>query len=441
MMTLEDKIRAATRSAADLVAEGSAPPLELSRVPSGKSRYRRARLQIGRFGMPLTPLAAATAVLLIAVGAIAISGSLGSQPRSHRPHPAVAASKPTAGPSKPAVTASKPAGLRPSAGPSRLLPTYLLDLSAYGNLDIRNAVTGRLTDSVSPPNGGYWYALAAQGPRTFIVAGDDSSPTSNGGSTFYRFVVGSDGKVASSRPIRRLAGTVMSASVTPNGTYIGYILMTVSKTKHGQVATDEVVLANLRTGKVIASWPVPGNDSIASLSIDAAGTELAISAYYSIPSGFYVTVPKHGELMQWTSVLRPATSGTLIDKLPKLLSQAGTLALSPDGRILYEFLQAGKVTGTSFRDPHPVTIDLAAVDASTGAVVSDLHAWRVVWADFQPQLALGPDGAYVLVADGTSLARINTGTGQYTTLGSMPSLELNPKYQLGQGGDIDPLAW
>lgn len=55
-------------------------------------------------------------------------------------------------------------------------------------------------------------------------------------------------------------------------------------------------------------------------------------------------------------MLRPATSGTSIDRLPRLLPQAGTLALSPDGRTLYEFLQAGGPSGRTSSRSSPSTL-------------------------------------------------------------------------------------
>lgn len=99
-----------------------------------------------------------------------------------------------------------------------------------------------------------------------------------------------------------------------------------------------------------------------------------------------------------------------------------------------------------YQDRDPVTFDLAAVSARTGAVVSVLHTWQAVWADFVPRLALGPAGAYLLIADGASLARVSTATGQYTALpGSVPEISALEnsvgKLPPDQGGDIDPLAW
>jgi hypothetical protein len=90
-----------------------------------------------------------------------------------------------------------------------------------------------------------------------------------------------------------------------------------------------------------------------------------------------------------------------------------------------------------------VTFELAAVNTRTGAVSAVLHTWRAAWAKFKPQLALGPAGDYLLIADGTALARVSTASGQYTALGSMPNglEDFGLKFTVGQGGDVDPLAW
>jgi hypothetical protein len=417
MNTIEEKVRAATRAAADLVADGSATPLDLSRRRTRPSRPWRPSWHDGRLGMPLVPLAAAAAVLAIAVAAIAIPRSLNSGLRpGSRQHEAVAT--------------------------TALLPRYLMTVHTWGfwRLDVRNTLTGSLTAGITAPMGYSWYAVAAQGLRTFIA-----SKTLNGGrmtSYFYRLVIGGHGTVASiNRVGRGVPGVVDAASVTPDGRYIAYVAWP-DYDSDGSYA-ERVVLASLSSGKVVASWPVPAYDSVASLSIDAGGNALAISAY---SYGVGLANIERGILTQWTSVLRPATSGTPIDRLPRLLPQAGTLALSPDGRTLYEFLQAGKVSASPQRDQNLVTFDLAAVNARTGAVVSVLHTWRAVWSTFIPQLALGPSGVYLLIADGVRLALIATATGQYTALpGTAPEIH-EVEYGLGkmpttQGFDIDPLAW
>jgi len=418
---IERRLRDAYADAAatvqhDLNPDGPAQPA----MPPGRPGRGRNSL--------LVSLAAAAAVLLVAIVPLAILRS--PHPGPQPPHPKVAARTP---PPTPA----------PYRGQPGAPPKYLVTLYGIGSglLEVRNAVTGTLTATIRVPiASGYWYALAAQNARTFIASEDVTLPKPSA-SYFYRFVIGSHGTVTSiSRVGPVVYGTVMSASVTPDGRYVGYLLLANGPAK------VQVVLANLATGKVLAFWPVPVLDTIVSMSVDADGSALAVSAYTYSHFNFHTPYPnalKHADLVQWTSVLRPATSGTSLGKLPRLLRQAGTLALSPDGGTLYEFLQAGHVTGGSFRDPKPVTFDLAAINARSGAVILVLHTWRAVWADFTPLLALGPAGGYLLIADNTSLASADTATGQYTALpGRIPSVNPYEKFTpFLQNGDIDPLAW
>jgi hypothetical protein len=75
--TIEDRLRAATRAAAQTVAPGSAPPLNLpaqpSRDPGGRWPHRR------RWAGWLTPLAAAAAVTAVIAGTLTIVGAIGSR--------------------------------------------------------------------------------------------------------------------------------------------------------------------------------------------------------------------------------------------------------------------------------------------------------------------------------------------------------------------------
>ena len=415
LATIERRLRAAYADAAafvqqhDLHADAPARPAS----PPGR----------GACGprITLAALAAAAAVLLIAITAVIVPRSLNVGSQGHHARAA-------------------------NGGPAALLPRYLMVVHTYPwRLDVRNVATGALTADPAVPDGDNWDALAAQGPQTFIASKTELElgPMR---SYFYRLAVGSHGQVTS---IRRVGpgvdGIVDAAAVTPDGRYVGYMTEIVYG-PHGSDSRGEVVLANLPTGKVIASWPVPVSDEIASLSVDGSGNTLAVSAYsYSNPGVGTNAQIAHGDLTQWTSVLRPATSGTPLDRLPRLLPQAGTLALSPNGRILYEFLQVGKISSQPHHDKNPVTFHLAAVSTRTGSVIRVLHTWRAVWGAFIPQLAPGPAGRYLLMAEGASLARVNTTTGQYTelsgTVPEIPPLNLNGKDNPAQGADIDPLAW
>ena len=83
MTTTEDRLRAATRAAAETVAPGSAPPLRLPDDPSrgpGARWPRRGWRHGRRWAGWLTPLAAAAAVTGVVIGSLAISGVFHSHP-------------------------------------------------------------------------------------------------------------------------------------------------------------------------------------------------------------------------------------------------------------------------------------------------------------------------------------------------------------------------
>jgi hypothetical protein len=413
LTAIERRLRDAFSDAAAVVQQQDLAPDVQARPAARPGRRRRRRIL-------LVPLAAAAAVLLIAIAPFAVSRSLNSGPQR---------------------------------GPALPEPRYLVAIPRVNPnlLDVRSAATGALSATIRIPiRWGSWYALAAQGPQTFIasegvISLSSSSPTVSSTSYLYRFVIGRHGTVTSiGRVGRAVNGIVMAASITPDGRYIGYVL-TTPYGFYGEHARVRVVLANVASGRAVASWPVPDDDSIASLSIDADGNALAASAYdyYRYPpSENNQNEPARADLAQWTSVLRPATSGTAINKVPRLLPQAGTLALSADGRRLYEFLQTGNVTSRSWQDRDPVAFNLAVVNTSNGSVVSVLHTWQAVWKDFVPQLALDPAAGYLLITDGTRLATVNAVTGRYAAVPGRIPLEQNwVKFPLGQGGDIDPVAW
>jgi len=408
LTTIERRIRAAYADAAATVQPEARVSHLPERPPAGNGRPGRTHT------MAMASLATAAAVVLIAVAAVVVPGALHSG-------------------------SARQAGA--DGGPYTALPGYMVTIppAGVGSLDIQSAVTGELTGIVRTPvdylRGGYWYSLAAQGPRTFLAGEVDGNV-----SFFYRFVLTRDGRVASIRRVgHKIRGVVMGASTTPDGRYVGYVLMRVLSRDRASTA---LYIRNLVTGKVVASWPIPDNDTVSSLSLDAGGTAMAVSAYTYRPGSTYEKIHNHADLIQWTSVLVPGTSGTPIDKLPAIDQQASSVALSPDGSTLYEFLQAGRVTGSSWRDPSPVTFELAAINVATGEITSVLHTSRAVWRRFIPELALGPAGRYLLVVNNATMARLDIAARRYLRLpGAISRLEINGKDTQGQDGDIDPLAW
>jgi hypothetical protein len=160
--TLEDRLRAATRAAAETVAPGSAPPLRLparpSRDPGGRRPHRR------RWTSWLVPLAAAAAVTGVVLGSLAISGAIDSRPS----HGGSVSPKPV--------------------NPDRVPPYYAaLTFTGSGNCCrsrapieprtravVRATHTGAVLATIAPPKpyGTFAGVVAATDDRTFVLAAE-----------------------------------------------------------------------------------------------------------------------------------------------------------------------------------------------------------------------------------------------------------------------------
>ena len=191
MNTIEERIRAAARAAADTVPPDSVPPL---RLPAGSpSRFRRGRRD-SRPGAVwvrrLAPVAAALAVVAVAVSVVTISRS------RHAP-----------------VTSTgtaAPGGVRP--GPpistyvrSGQVPPYYVAIHGDPNVNpsyavVQATVSGKTLATINPPtaDGTIVAVTAAADDRTFVLSVQPRAP--RGGdqafeaSTFYMVRLSSSGQ-------------------------------------------------------------------------------------------------------------------------------------------------------------------------------------------------------------------------------------------------------
>lgn len=161
MNTIEERIRAATRAAADTVPPDSVPPLRLPAERPAWFRWRPAAT--ARAGW-LAPAAAAAAMVVIAVLIVTVS---------HSPREGAAASAPasaTPGPPVPGPPAS-------SYVASGQVPRYYLAITSHGNpnfnpsfVDVRATATGQTIATYTPAYGLTVVAVtAAADDRTFVL--------------------------------------------------------------------------------------------------------------------------------------------------------------------------------------------------------------------------------------------------------------------------------
>src|SRR5690349_12872949 len=82
MNTIEDRLRAATKAAADTVAPGSAPPLKLPEEPGGFGWLRGAPPRPAGWPGWLAPAAAAAAVVAVVAASLVISSTFHGHQRA-----------------------------------------------------------------------------------------------------------------------------------------------------------------------------------------------------------------------------------------------------------------------------------------------------------------------------------------------------------------------
>jgi hypothetical protein len=194
MNTIEDRIRAAARAAADTVAPDSVPPLRLPARRAGRS---------WSFGSAwprrLAPAMAAVAVALVAVVGVTVSR-------------AVHESAAPAGRTAPGTIASYVA-----AG---LVPAYYVAINTSGTgAAVRATATGKTLATIAPPTAGDQIVgvSAAADDRTFILDERPRGEFSSGRAlTFYKLRLDSAGRPGPLSPLL--------VSVPGNETVAGFAL-------------------------------------------------------------------------------------------------------------------------------------------------------------------------------------------------------------------------
>jgi hypothetical protein len=173
-LQIEDRIRAATRAAADTVAPNSVPPL---RLPADRLFRARSGSLASVWGRWLAPMAAAAAVVAVAVAMVTVG-------RTANRAPVGSGGVPSARPGP--VRMGPPISSYVASG---RVPRYYVSIESHGNPNfhpsyavVRATSTGAALETVVPAAGGTVVAVtAAADDRTFVL---DTQPWDNANQAF-----------------------------------------------------------------------------------------------------------------------------------------------------------------------------------------------------------------------------------------------------------------
>jgi len=301
MNTIEERIRAATRAAADTVPPDSVPPLELPEGGPARFRRRHARSSGTARGAWLAPAAAATAMIVIAVSVVAVSRTTRTT---------AAAPEPTAaGPGS--LTAGPPASSYVASGQ---VPPYYVAITSHGNPNlnpsyavVQETVSGKTLATITPsvPGGTIVAVTAAADDRSFVldeqhwVQPESSANQSFQARTFYLVRLSATGRPG---PPEKLdmsvpAGAMMTGfALSPDG---GRLAIAVEPNDvKNDLNLQEVRLYTLASGTE-DTWSADGTigagpDDARSLSWTADGRTLAFDWTVAGPG---VSPPSGGDLL------------------------------------------------------------------------------------------------------------------------------------------------
>jgi len=191
MNTIEERIRAAARAAADTVPPDSVPPLELPAGRPSGFRFRRrrdARSSGATWAARVAPAAAALAVIAVVIAMVALVRTGTGSP----------ASSDLAAPAAPGgVPAGPPAA---SYAESGRVPPYYVTITPHGGRSyamVQATVSGNTVATIRPsvPGGTIVAMTAAGDARTFVLGEQKSSPGPKAiAIAFYEFRLGSSGQ-------------------------------------------------------------------------------------------------------------------------------------------------------------------------------------------------------------------------------------------------------
>ena len=429
MNTVEDRVRAATRAAADTVSPGSVPPL---RLPSGRDGARRQHRwpllpAARRWPGLLAPLAAAVAVAAVVAASLAIGAAFQGSPAG--PGPAAR--------SHPSPAPVRPAALRPAA--LRRVPRYFATLALTAPVRViggeaavvGSTLTGRVLATVTPPRPYriFTWVSAAADDRTFVLAAQRYWPIASGQAgmpaqnrdittptVFFRMTFDPATHTAKlarlAVPETIQAGQLAGMTVSPDGTRLALDL---------RRSIQSIQVVTLATG-AIRSWAWPGGGWIGNFkpigqvfSWTADGTTLEFQQWGTgHPRTAYI------RLLDTAAPGASLASSKIVLTFPDVGAFGFTTLLTPDGtRIVAATLQG--ITEFSVRTGQPILSE-DQFRVGVQGVMQD-----VLWA--------GPGGQALIVADPRGK---QTPVGPESVLGVLTGNTFTP---IRLGGYQYPIAW
>jgi hypothetical protein len=259
-------LRAALSAAADVMVAHHAPGPQPQHVTRARGW--------------LFPLAAATSVVVIALGAVILAHLVG--PAGTRPAETQGATQTTAQAPRPEfyMTATYPA-----SGPNVL------------QFQVRRTNGGAVTASrsISAANVGWGgYLTAAAGDRAFYI-GDYPTRTAVPVTTFYRITITGSGRISGIAPVGHFQGMITSLAISPDGSQMAYSALSGPSGRAGDgvrwPGAGSVSVMDLATGAVRTWRYTTGQKTVSGLSWASDGRTLIVDEQFrTLFAGWDLTV-------------------------------------------------------------------------------------------------------------------------------------------------------
>jgi hypothetical protein len=413
-MSIEDRIRTATRAGATLVRDIG----PLAADPEKVRFRRRPAAAARRWGSWGIPLAAAAAVVLVAVSLIAVRQ----------------------------FGASAPAGGPATNGPATTVPRYYVALdeagtevdgyTGTGNLIVGDDRTGKAIATVTPPHDAEFDSVqGASDDRTFVVSATPAKDRGTGPQTWYllRIAPGTAHPYQLSKLPIKLPGSSSNGidyALSPDQRELA-IESLGDESSTGD--TDTIALYSVSSGAELRAWTAskftPGH-AAGTLSWLSSGRQLAFT---DVPPGA-------GQLVQLRTLdvtvsgtdLRTASRVELTLKSPDSSpSSCYSMHLSADGGTVvcgtqYAFVDGGPGTNAGCANGG---LEFTAYSVRTGKPVRVVYQYRgacqngismVLWTNASGTEIIGSTQTDIANEGGEHAGQVGVMTGGHISLLTLP---------------------